>query len=281
MLENDRVMRFQDSGIPVAHRYAELHCHSAFSLLDGASNPEDLVIRAREVGLAALALTDHDDLGGIVRVAYAAKELALDAITGCELTLEDDSHLTLLVENLTGYKNLCYLVSQGRSASDRGKPCVSYELLAERADGMIALSGCPHGQIASCLAVEAYDKAERLARRLADVFKDRFYLEVWHHYQNQESLIAKRLLSLSSSLSIPWVVTNNVHYATADKRIIHDVLTCLRHDVTLSTAGRRLRPNGSFYMKSPEEMISLWKDNLEGINNTLAIAERCQFRLSS
>src|SRR5688572_2074740 len=107
-------------------KYAELHCHSSLSLLDGASDPEELVVRAKEVGLSALALTDHDDMGGIVRFAQTAKDLSLDAIIGCELTMEDNSHMTLLVESVQGYSNLCRLVTIARSTCDRGKPQVTY-----------------------------------------------------------------------------------------------------------------------------------------------------------
>ncbi|MGH9549127.1 MAG: error-prone DNA polymerase, partial [Terriglobales bacterium] len=104
------------------------------------------------------------------------------------------------------------------------------------------------------------------------------FIEVWHHFINQEAVIARGLLELSQATAIPYVVTNNVHYARPEKRIIHDVLTCIRHEVTLATAGRRLRPNGSWYMKSPEEMVHTWRDYPQGIKNTLVIAARCQFR---
>lgn len=261
-------------------KYAELHCHSAFSLLDGASHPEELVIRAHEIGLAALALTDHDDLGGAVRFAYAAKEVGVEAIIGAELTLDDDSHVTLLAESEDGYKNICRLITKSRSSCMRGSPRVTTDDLFENHSGLIALSGCPCGRVPNALARGDVEGAAKHARRFQEVFGDRFYLEVWNHYINQEQIIGKNLLSLSKELAIPWVVTNNVHYAIPEKRIVHDALTCLRHQCTLAEAGRRLRPNGSWYMKSPSEMAHLWRHDLEGIKNTIAIAERCQFRLS-
>jgi len=260
-------------------KYSELHCHSSFSLLDGASNPEELVSRAKAVGLTALALTDHDDLGGLVRLSQAAKELALDVITGAELTLEDDSHLTLLVQDVAGYKNLCHLITQARSVCPRGKPRVSYEQLLAHTSGLVALSGCPHGKIPAHLARGRFDAARQLAFQLKEAFAQSFFLELWDHNLRQEAIIARQLLELSGSCKIPWVVTNNVHYATPSKRIVHDVLTCLRHEVTLQTAGRRLRPNGSWYLKSPEEIVRIWQHNLEGVKNTQLVAERCQFRL--
>lgn len=262
-------------------RYAELHCHSSFSFLDGASNPEELVIRAKEIGLSALAITDHDDFGGIVRFAYSARELEFPAIIGCEVTIEDDSHLILLVENEQGYRNLSYMLTQARMQKTRGNPRVSYQQLEERSNGLVALSGCPHGRIPSSLFLEHEYEAREIAGRLKEIFPQRFYIEVWNHFLNQEAVISRRLLELSDSLAIPWVVTNNVHYASPEGRMVHDVLTCLKHDVTLANAGRRLRANGSFYMKSPEEMVQLWRHDLTGIKNTIKIADRCQFRLGA
>jgi len=222
-------------------RYAELHCHSAFSFLDGASNPEELAYRAKELGLAALALTDHDDLGGVPRFAHAARELSLEAIVGAELTLEDESHIIVLVRDLTGYRNLCALVTMARSEADRGIPRISYDHLFSRAKGLVALSGCPHGAIPSALASGETHVARRHLKRFIEVFGDDFFLEVGHHYITQEALITRQLIEMASSTGTPWVVTNNVHYAYSGKRIVHDVLTCLKHKVTLPLAGGCVR----------------------------------------
>jgi error-prone DNA polymerase len=262
-------------------QYAELHCHSAFSLLDGASNPEDLVSRAKNIGLKALALTDNDELGGIPRFAHAAKELSLDAIIGSELTLEDDSHITVLAENVDGYKHLCQLLSNARLKGPRGSPKISYDALANNAKGLIALSGCPKGCIPSAFAKGVPDIAYDQAVKLLDIFPNSFFLELWDHELRQEAVLNKQLLELSKRLNIPWVTTNDAHYASPGGRIIHDVLTCLKHEVTLETAGRRLRPNGNWYLKSPEAMAHLWRHDLTGIKNSLLIAERCAFRLGS
>lgn len=261
------------------HRYAELHSHSGFSFLDGASNPEELVGRAKQLGLAALALTDHDDLGGIPRFAHAARELSVEGIIGAELTLEDDSHIIVLVRDLTGYRNLCALVTLARCEQDRGSPRVTYDQLFERTAGLLALSGCAHGAIPTALASGDTFMARRHLKRFVEVFGADFFLEVGNHHITQEALLVRQMLEMASSTGVPWVVTNNVHYATSEKRIVHDVLTCLKHKVTLANAGRRLRPNGSWYMKSADEMVQLWSHNLDGIKNTLVVAERCQFRL--
>ncbi len=261
--------------------YAELHCHSSFSLLDGASNPEELIGTAKKLGLKALAITDHDDMGGIVRFSEAAKEASFEAILGAELTLEDDSHLTLLVENLDGYKNLCYLISRARLASVRGLPHVSYDELARYAKGLVALSGCPHGAIPHNLLLEKVSEAERLSRFFQEIYEGRFFYELWDHGVLQEAVLCKGLVELSGRNGTPCLVTNNVHYASRRKRIVHDVLTCLKHEVILSTAGRRLRPNDNWCLKSPEEMFSLWQNYPDFLTNTVRVAERCQFRLFS
>ncbi len=263
------------------YEYAELHCHSAFSLLDGASNPEELAVRAKEIGLAALALTDHDDMGGIVRFATAARELELNAIIGAELTLDDHSHVILLAADETGYKNICRLITKARSACVRGSPRVQSADLYASSDGLVVLSGCPHGRIPSALTKGDVESARACAREFKEVFGDRFYIEMWDHYITQEQILAKQLLELADECEIPWVATNNVHYSRPEKRIVHDVLTCLRHEVTLAEAGRRLRPNASWYMKSPDEMAHLWRHNLTGVRNSLIVAERCKFRLGS
>jgi error-prone DNA polymerase len=259
--------------------YAELHCHSSFSLLDGASNPEEIVAVAQELSLKALAITDHDDLGGIVRFSEAAKQSNFDGIIGAEITLVDESHLTLLVENTQGYSNLCYLISKARSACVRGLPRISYADLAAHSNGIVALSGCPHGSIPSHLANENLAKATRLTKQLQEIFGDRFFFELWDHGLAQEAVLCKQLYELSKHHAIPCLATNNAHYAYRQKHIIHDVLTCLKHQVVLSNAGRRLRPNDNWCLKSPTEMTEIWRDYPEFLKNTLVVAERCQFRL--
>jgi error-prone DNA polymerase len=262
-------------------RYAELHCHSAFSFLDGASLPEELAVCAKKLGLHALALTDHDDLGGIVRFAHAASEIDLDAIIGAELTMEDDSHLTVLVEDSNGYKNLCHLITQARAIGNRGSPRTCFSNLFDHRSGLIVLSGCIHGKIPTLLA--HHDDAGALShlRQMHEVFGEKFFLELWNHQINQEAGIAKQLIKIADKYSIPWVVTNNAHYAYPEKRIIHDVLTCIKHEVTLASAGRRLRPNASWNLKSPKEMAFLWRNYPEGIRNTIVIANQCRFRHGS
>ena len=271
-------------------QYAELHAHTAFSLLDGAVLPEPLVARAKELGLAALAITDHDELGGIVRFATAAREADLPAIIGAELTVVVTpdaggagplvTHLPLLAESRTGYANLSTLVTLARQdVTHRGEPRVTLDQLAAHAGGLFALTGCPRGWVPTLAARGELDRCCEAAAILMDIFDRRVAIECWDHGLPEERLATSRLIEVARALDVPWVVTNDVHYARARDRMVHDVLSCLRHDKTLDTMGTRLRPNAEWYLKSPAQIARRWRGNLDGMRATLAVAERCAFRL--
>ncbi|MEP6764874.1 MAG: DNA polymerase III subunit alpha [Gemmatimonadaceae bacterium] len=275
-------------------QYVELHCHSAFSLLDGASTPEALVTRAAALGYPALAITDHDELGGVVRFAGAGLTRCVDAIIGAELTVEVPidvrelhtvgaptrrTHLTMLAETRAGYHNLSQLITHARMNSDRGKPSVPYALVAERAKGLTALTGCPRGWIPRLLKAGKHDDAWLAACALRDVFGEHLAIECWDHRLHEEHVIVNELLPLANRLGVPWVVTNNVHYATPDQRLIHDVLCSLRNNLTLDEMGTRLRPNAEWALKAEELIYKRWHGAEEGVRETLMIAERCTFRL--
>ncbi|HMN10634.1 MAG TPA: PHP domain-containing protein, partial [Gemmatimonadaceae bacterium] len=262
--------------------FIELHCHSVFSLLDGASEPEALVARAKALGMPALALTDHDDLGGAVRFAQAAREAGIGGILGCELTLEVDgtpTHLVLLAESRTGYGNIASLITRGRMDNPRGSPRVTLDTLARHADGIFALTGCPGGWVPSRIAAGDLDGACEAAATLLDLFEGRLAIEVWDHHLPEERALVRHLIPLAKSLGIPWVVTNDVHYALPTGRIVHDVLSTLRHERTLDTMGRRLRPNGEWYLKGYQQLQRRWRGDDAGLRASTAIAERCTFRL--
>ncbi|PYP80881.1 MAG: error-prone DNA polymerase [Gemmatimonadetes bacterium] len=268
-------------------QYAELHAHTAFSLLDGAALPEPLVARAKELGLAALAVTDHDELGGIVRFATAAREMELPAIIGAELTVVVPqcgeslvTHLPLLAESRDGYANLATLVTLARQdVTHRGHPRVTLDELAAHASGLFALTGCPRGWVPTLAARGETDAACEAAATLMDIFDRRVAIECWDHGLPEERVTTARLIEIARALDVPWVVTNDVHYARARDRMVHDVLSCLRHDKTLDTMGTRLRPNAEWYLKSPAQIARRWRANLDGVRATLAVAERCAFRL--
>ncbi len=276
--------------------YAELHCHSCFSLLDGAALPETLAARAHELGLAALAITDHDELGGSVRFNTAAMEVAaiepkFRAIIGAELTVaiqlhdhDDDepllTHLPLLAETREGYANLSTLITIGRRDSPRGSPSVTLDQLASHSAGLFALTGCPRGWVATLAERGDSDGACEAAATLLDIFNRRVAIECWDHGLPEERITTARLIDIARALDIPWIVTNDVHYARARDRMIHDVLCSLRHKRPLDDMGTRLRPNGEWYLKSAAQMARRWRHAPEGIRATLDVAERCAFRLS-
>ncbi len=273
--------------------YVELHCHSAFSLLDGASAPEELVARAVITGQSAIALTDHDELGGAVRFAQATDAAGIAGIIGAELTVRSDRmqadsaqsdgalhHLTLLATSRLGYGNLSTLITRARiDVPERGAPSVPFALLAQHTAGLYALSGCPRGAIPQALAAGKIAEANRIAGTLRDLFDDAFAIEVWDHRLPEEHALVRQLIPIARRIGVPWVVTNNAHYATRQARSTHDALTALRHGRPLDAMGTRLRPNGEWYLKSTALHHKRWLGHESGLRATCAIAERCQFRI--
>ena len=276
------VVRLTRSSPP--NDYVELHCHSCFSLLDGAALPEVLAARAANLAMPALALTDHDELGGAVRFAQATREVGIQGIIGAELKVGvreggRATHLVLLAETREGYGNLSTLITQARMENPRGEPCVSLELVAQHAGGLFALTGCPRGWVPSLVAEGDLDGAREAAAAIKDAFDSRMAIECWDHGLAEEREIVRGLIAVARVLDLPWVVTNDVHYAQARDRIVHDVLSCLRHDKKLDDMGTRLRPNGEWYLKNGAQMRRRWQHAPEGISATRAIAERCAFRM--
>lgn len=273
--------------------YAELHCHTALSLLDGAALPEALVERAVTLGYRGLAITDHDELGGIVRFGTACEAVRLPGILGVELTVrmpelqprsrtevgERRTHLVLLAETREGYRNISTLVTRARMDSERGKPSVPWALVTRHVEGVTALTGCPGGWIPQLLAEGKDDDAWTAACELRDVFGTHLTIECWDHRLPEERALVDQLRPLAQRLGVPWVVTNNVHYATPDQRIVHDVLAALKHGRTLDTMGTRLRPNAEWALKAPSLIYRRWRGAEEGVRATMDILERCAFRL--
>lgn len=262
-------------------RYVELHCHSAFSLREGASTPEELVLQAKALGYRALAITDHDSLAGAMKFAQAAKAVDVRSIIGAEVTLADDSHLTLLAETPRGYANLSRLLSRANLSSPRGEPRVHFEWLAEHADGLIALSGCRKGEVASLVERGELPQAREAARRYRDVFgRESFFIELQDNLVYEDQLRNEGLVALARELGLQVVATNNVHYDIRERHRVHDLLVAVRHHTNLEEARPYLRPNSEFYLKPPGEMERLFADLPEAIENTARIAERCRFDLT-
>jgi error-prone DNA polymerase len=262
--------------------YVELHCHSYFSLLDGASSPEALVERAVDWGYRALALTDHDGLYGAVRFWRAARARGLKPLVGAEVTFEDAGHLTLLAETQRGYANLCRLLSAGNLAGSKGQPRLTLATLAEHTEGLLCLSGCRRGAVSRTLLAGDEAETRRAVAHLRDLFgTDRFWVELQRPGLPTDARLTVVLVALAHELGLGLVATNNVHYAERPGQRLHDTLTCVRHGATLpeALAAGLLHPNSEQYLKSPLEMAALFADFPSAIHNTLAIAERCDVSL--
>lgn len=267
--------------------YAELHAHSYYSLLDGASSPEALLDEAVALGLRGLALTDHDNLYGAVRFWRAAQQRGIHAIIGAELTTAA-GHLTLLAETQTGYANLCRLITASR-LPDRPPPDdwpgktttpLTWGDLHRRRSGLIVLSGCRRGPLAAPLLAGETDQARANAARLVEIFgPDHVFIELQRHLLPDEPPLLRNLADIARRLALPLVATNNAHYAGRDDYRLQDVLVCINHLAALSAAGPWLRPNHEYYLKSPHEMARLFPAWPQALANTLAIAERCQISL--
>ncbi len=260
-------------------QYVELHCHSNFSFLDGASHPEELIKVAAKLGFPALALTDHNGLYGIVRFAQAAREYGVRPIFGAEVTLDNGHHLVLLIKNETGYTNLSRLLTIAHMENVKGGAKVNQTTLIENSKGLIALSGCRQGEIPSLLQKETIS-VYAVAERYREIFgRDNFYLELQHHRLPLHEQLCERLAALGRKLGIPLVATNNVHYTVPELRRLQDVLTCIRNHTTINAADDVLYPNADRFLKSAEQMRELLAAYPEAIAETLTIASRCDFVL--
>ncbi|MEK6612919.1 MAG: PHP domain-containing protein [Gemmatimonadota bacterium] len=238
-----------------------------------------------------------------MRFATAAKAANLAGIIGAELTVDADDgrqmtddrahhpssvirppssvvhHLVLLAESRDGYANLSSLITRARMDHPRGTPRVSLDTLAAHTDGLYALTGCARGAVPRSLRRGDRDGACDALATLLDLFGRRVSVEVWDHAIPEERELARELITLARAMDVPWVVTNNVHYARPTGRLAHDVLCALRHGKTLDGMGTHLRPNGEFYLKGHTQLRRRWQEDESGLAQTLVIAERCAFRL--
>ena len=257
--------------------YVELHCHSAFSFLDGASLPEQLVLEAVALGYRALALTDHNGVYGSMAFAQVAKQMGLQPITGAELTLLDGSHLTLLAETPQGYANLCRLITEAHlGRDDRHDPRLDFASLEARHEGLIVLSGCRNGLLPTVLAKEGLAAAHRLAERCRYVFgRNRFFMELQRNAVRGDRNLTRTLGDIADSAGLSVVATGDVHYHRREAHRLHDALVAIRHRSSLDASHDVRRPNSEFYLKPPEEMATLFHDRPDAIANTSLIAERC------
>ncbi|HEY5095090.1 MAG TPA: DNA polymerase III subunit alpha [Candidatus Eremiobacteraceae bacterium] len=260
--------------------YAELHCRSNFSLLDGGSHPEELIARAKDLELAAVAITDRDGLYGAVRFSQAAKEDGIDAIIGAELTLGDGARIVALVQDARGYANLSRLISRAHLDHPRGTPRISYAELAGGAAGLIALADFEAGAPAQACARGEMAAANRAAALLRDIFgRDSCFIEIQRHLLPDDGPRIRALADVARASGLGVVATGGVAYAVPEHRDVADVLACIRGRTDLDSAGTLLRPNGEYYLRSAQEMMRLFEDLPHAVAASAEIARRCTFRL--
>src|SRR5438093_8513458 len=209
--------------------YIELHCHSAFSFLDGASLPEQLALTASQLGYPALALTDHHGLYGSMAFAQEAKQLGLQAITGAGLRLLDGSHVTLLAETPEGYANLCRLITEAHlGRADRRDPRLEFAALEARHEGLIVLSGCRDGLLPRLLRTEGRAAARACAERCRAVFgQENFFVELQRNYVRGDLALTRALTDLAHDARLGVVASGDVHYHKRERHRLHDVLVAI------------------------------------------------------
>lgn len=271
--------------------FVHLHLHSEYSLLDGACRIRDIPQRAAELGQTAVAVTDHGVMYGVVDFYRACKDAGIKPIIGCEVYVAAGSrfdkrhetdgtryHLVLLVKNETGYKNLSYMVSKAFTEGFYTKPRIDLDLLSEHSEGLVCLSACLAGYIPRMLAAGEYDKAKEHALAMRRLFgEENYYLELQDHGIEAQKEVNAGILRLSRETGIPMVATNDAHYLRRGDADTQAVLMCIQTNSKIADG----RPFGfetdEFYMKSTEEMEALFADYEGAIQNTVKIADMCQF----
>ncbi|MSS19627.1 DNA polymerase III subunit alpha [Pseudoramibacter porci] len=269
--------------------FVHLHLHTEYSLLDGFGRVNDYVQSAKKMGMDAIALTDHGVLFGAIEFYKACQSAGIKPIIGCEVYIaprglaqksgridSQASHLILLAESNTGYRNLSKIVSKGYIDGFYYKPRVDHQVLKQYHEGIICLSACISGEIPKAILGGQEDKALALVREYQSIFgEDHFYLEVQDHGLIEEAKVRDALYRFSKQYNVPLAATNDCHYVNQSDYKAHDVLLCIGTGATVDEENRMRYPNDQFYFKSPDEMAALFPDHPEALENTVKIAERC------
>lgn len=278
----------------MSHEFVHLHVHTDYSMLDGASRISDLAEVAEQQKMSAAACTDHGNMCAVIEFYKAMKDRGVKPIVGCEFYVAPASrternprhphaqgyHLVLLAENLQGYQNLCRLNASAWLEGYYYKPRIDKEVLAEWSEGLLALSGCIAGEIPAYVLENNDKKAVASLQEYLDIFgRDRFYLELQDHGLPEQETANRRLLELSAEYGLPTVATNDSHYLNRDHAAAHDVLLCIGTQTTVEDPNRLRFSGTEFYFKSAEEMSSVFAEHPEALQNTLAVAERCNLAL--
>lgn len=274
--------------------FTHLHVHTEYSLLDGSNKIKEYVARAKELGMDSAAITDHGVMYGVIDFYREAKAAGINPILGCEVYVAPNSrldrevgsdedryyHLVLLAENNQGYANLMKIVSIGFVEGFYYRPRVDKETLETYHEGIIALSACLAGEVPRYLTRGLYDEARQAALRYQEIFgKGNFFLELQDHGIPQQKLVNQQLLRMSQELDIPLVATNDVHYTYEDDVAAHDILLCIQTGKKLADEDRMRYEGGQYFVKSEEQMASLFRYAPQALENTHRIAERCRVEI--
>ena len=275
--------------------FVHLHNHSDYSLLDGAASVGSMVKRAKELGMKALALTDHGNMFGAVRFYDACKDAGIKPIVGCEFYMAGGSrlehtgtengnkyyHFILLAQNEEGYRNLLKLASAAYTEGFYYKPRIDFELLTQNSKGLIASSACIAGEIPGLVIAGRETEAERVAMRYAEVFgPDHFYLELQDHGIPEQKIANKGLVAIAKRTGLPLICTNDMHYLLKEDAEAHDVLLCIGTNRKRNDPERMRFSGPEFYMKSPDEMASLFSEVPEALANTVKVSEMVDLKIS-
>lgn len=274
--------------------FVHLHCHSEYSLLDGLSRIRDMVRRARELGMPALALTDHGALYGAIDFYVTARAAGIKPIIGVETYVARRSrldrdpkldnkpwHLVLLAKNIQGYRNLVQLITSAHLEGYYYRPRIDKDLLRERREGLIGLSGCLQGEVARAIQDHDLDSATAIAREYEDILgKGNYFLETMRHGLPEEALVADGLREVSARTGIPVVATNDFHYVAREDAEAQDILSCIQMGKTVETPDRmKMIDTPEYFLKSPDEMAAVFPNELEALENTVRIADMVDLHL--
>ena len=272
--------------------FVHLHIHSEFSLLDGANRIKDLPVRAKELGMNSIAITDHGVMYGCIDFYKACKKEGIKPIIGCEVYVAPRTrfdkepnidnkyyHLILLAKNNEGYKNLSNIVSIGFTEGYYYKPRVDLETIEKYHEGIICCSACMGGSLAQAILKNDMEEAEKIALWHKNLFGEDYYLEVQSNTLREQALVNQKLVELSRKLDIPLVATNDAHYLKKEDAYNHDVLLCIQTGKKVNDEDRMRFETDDFYVKSEEEMREFFRGIPEAVDNTVKIAEKCNVEI--
>ena len=270
--------------------FVHLHVHSEYSLLDGMCRIKDLPVRAKELGMKAIALTDHGVMYGAVNFYKECVKEGIKPIIGCEVYVaprsrldkeagidDDYVHLILLAKNKTGYQNLIKLVSMSFTEGYYYKPRIDLEILEKYHEGLICLSACLAGSVNKAILKDDLEEAKKIALWHKNIFGEDYYLEIQNNGLAEQVMANQKLIALSRELDIPLVGTNDAHYLKKEDSYNHEILLCIQTAKKIHDEDRMKFETDEFYIKSPEEMADYFSAVPEAIENTVKIADKCNF----